>query len=82
MRRLGIEFYKGQTEVDTRNVEGGMKMSHLPNMARVRYGEHQVAIGEVFAPLYHNPKLISDCAILSAGIYSREEKMSGAKTLP
>lgn len=41
-----------------------------------------MAIGEVFAPLYHNPKLISDCAILSAGIYSREEKMSGAKTLP
>lgn len=59
-----------------------MKMSHLPNMARVRYGEHQVAIRDAFTPLDHDPKLISDCAILSAEIYSRDEKTSRSKTLP
>jgi hypothetical protein len=59
-----------------------MEMSHPPDMARVRYGEHQVTIRDVFTPLRHDPKLISDCAILSAGIYSRDEKTSEAKTLP
>lgn len=56
--------------------------SQLNDVALIRYGEHQVGTCDVFDSLKHNPKLVSDCAILCAEIYSRYAKLSVSRELP
>lgn len=55
---------------------------HPEGLARVRHGEYDVAIKEVFQELEHDETLIRDCAILAAEIYHRQNNEPISDRLP
>lgn len=57
-------------------------VEHPIGLARIRYGEDDLPIQDVFFGLEHDAVVISDCAVLAAEIYHREAGTDPSERLP